>query len=252
MNIKSGISITYIILLLQGAEHPFIGLEKTGILLDWSGHEWEVKIKDEPVGPGPNRFGLHPENVLITRNGALKLSVLPTNYGWSSAEIYTTNLLRNGMYLFEIEGKAKDLHPQLVAGFFTYNETKEFHYNESDVEISQWGLQNNKNAQFAHYPESEDPEVHRFELSRKSNLHTFIIAKYRGEVAFYYLDRKFPLKIPTLSETKAFYRFSNTTHQPDEFRVHINLWIFQGKEPARRSKPDLFNVKVNRFEYLPE
>lgn len=242
----------YIILLGQGSESPALSPGKTGILLDWCGYEWQVKIKEHPAGPGPNIFGLHPENVKVLRSGALKLSVLPMAEGWSCAEIFTTKLLRNGLYVFEVGSEAQKLHPQLVAGFFTYNETREHHYNESDIEISRWGLQNNKNAQFAHYADYDIPEVYRFDLSPMSNLHTFIIHKTQGEVAFYYLDRKYSLKIPTLKEAKAFYRFSNTTHHPDYFRIHINLWLFEGAEPAERIQKDELQLTINRFRYLPE
>lgn len=251
MRLKSVISIVYILILIQGAELENQSAGHVGTRFSWSGHEWQVKIKDEPAGPGPNVFGLHTENVRLTRSKALQLSVLPTDNGWSCAEIFSSGLLRNGLFLFEVSGHARNIHPQLVAGMFTYNESLNHHYNESDVEISSWGSSDIENAQFAHYAYNQEPEVHRFWLSEKSNVHTFIIHKTRGEITFYYLDRKFSPKVPRLHQVKAFYRLSNITHQPDFFRIHINLWLYKGEEPVSRSSKDAYSLVVNRFEYLP-
>lgn len=252
MSIRAAIAATYILLLAQGAESPRLTGSHSGILLHWAGYEWQVKIKEEPTGPGPNHFGKSTDNVLITKYNTLKLSVVPVSDIWSCAEIFTTRLLRNGLYLFEVEGSVRNLHPQLVAGLFTFNETLEQHYNESDVEISRWGEVTGLNAQFAHYAVNENPEVFRFALSEKSRVHTFIIHKTKGEVAFYYIDRKFPVKIPDIGQVRAFHRFSNITHQPDYFRVHMNLWLFRGQKPVKRLADDQFSFTIHRFQYHPE
>ncbi|MFN4298420.1 MAG: hypothetical protein ACK4EX_01690 [Thermaurantimonas sp.] len=252
MSIRAAIATIYLLLLAQGAKPVLVKKFQSGLLINWAGYEWQVKVKEQPAGPGPNYFGLSVENVLITKSNALKLTVMPVSDSWSCAELYTTQMLRNGLYLFELEGSVRNLHPQLVAGMFTYNEKRNHHYNESDVEISRWGDVSNLNAQFAHYAVNEEPEVHRFELSETSRVHTFIIHKSRGEVAFYYLDRKFSGKIPAIQQARAFQRFSNITHQPDYFQLHINLWLFKGQEPILRSADDRYSITVNRFEYLPE
>ncbi|GCD77690.1 hypothetical protein JCM31826_11720 [Thermaurantimonas aggregans] len=252
MSIRAAIATIYLLLLAQGAKPVLITKYQSGLLIHWAGYEWQVKIKELLAGPGPNYFGLHAENVLITKSNALQLTVAPVSDSWSCAELFTTQLLRNGLYLFEIEGSVRYLYPQLVAGMFTYNEARDHHYNESDVEISQWGDVSNLNAQFAHYAVNEEPEVHRFALSETSRVHTFILHKTRGEVAFYYLDRKFSPKIPPIQQVRAFQRFSNITHQPDYFRVHINLWLFRGQAPLLRTAADRFSFTINRFEYLPE
>lgn len=252
MNYYPCVAIFYLILLLQADNTDMLPEGHTGLLLDWSGYEWQAKLKDQPAGPGPNLFGLHRDNLIITRSKKLKLSIQKVEHGLSCAELFTTEFLRNGILYFEIDGNARDLHPQVVGGLFTYNENREMHFNETDVEISRWGIENDKQAQFVHYPENDVPEVFRFHLSEKSNVHTFIIHKSDGVINFYYLDRKFSPGIPSLKQTRVFQRFSNTTHQPDYFRVHINLWLFKGKAPAELSKSGLLNFTVNRFEYLPD
>lgn len=241
----------YLILLITAAEkkQTLCGFE--GQWLDWKGFTWQVKRKDLPAGPGPNYFGMNFRNVWISKSGDLVLSIEKVDSFWSCAEVFSLDIFGNGLFLFEVDGSARDLHPQAVLGMFTFNEGVEFHYNESDIEISRWGQPGDENAQFAHYSQAENPEVYRFELSKTSKLHTFILAKRKGEVSFYYFDRKHRLEMPDVSEARAFQRYSNLTHGSGPFRIHMNLWLFMGQDPIEISNRKRLSVRIKNFMYRP-
>ncbi|KFD38843.1 hypothetical protein [Schleiferia thermophila] len=244
-------SCFYLMLLITAASRKEKAGGFDGLWLDWKGFIWQVKRKENPVGPGPNYFGMDHRNVSISKSGDLVLSIEEVDSLWSCAEVFSITIFGNGLFLFEVEGLARELHPQAVLGMFTFNENEESHFNESDVEVSRWGQPDNPNAQFAHYSLADTPELHRFELSKKSNLHTFILAKHRGEVSFYYLDRKHGLKLPDVSKAKAFQRYSNLTHSSGSYRIHINLWLFKGEKPMKLNKKNVLKVRIKNFMYQP-
>jgi hypothetical protein len=101
----------------------------------WSGIDWIKKDTGDCIwGPGPNRFAA--ENAFVDGDGKLHLIIRNINGVWVCSEIISEQSLGYGSYRFYIDSDLNNLPPQIVAGFFTYDDNAEYSHREIDVEYS--------------------------------------------------------------------------------------------------------------------
>ena len=112
--------------------------------IQWSGYTWEVKNSGSSKwGPGQNYWSADNRDVWVDEKGRLHLKVVKRNGKWYSTEVINEKTLGYGTYRFFITGRPDKIDPNLVLGFFTYDEdssdAKEKKYREIDIEFARWG-----------------------------------------------------------------------------------------------------------------
>lgn len=191
--------------------------------IDFSGFTWEVKSAvEEKVGPGPNLFDGSPEAVFVDKQGRLHLKVTKTDKGWASSEVYLTKPLGYGSYTFELDTPAKAVDDNVVLGLFTYGEAEDYNHREIDFEVSRWSDPKFDNMQMVIQPYDTKGNIERYEMppTASPSTHQFVWSKNKID---------FSTKAPGYTKTWSYAGKDNPV--PGDELVHINLWMFQGKDP---------------------
>lgn len=115
---------------------------RDGDFLTFSGMQWEIKHASYLLGPGPNYFSDHPNDVWIDDEEYLHLSVHERNGVWYSTEVISVDTFGYGTYVFTIEGNLKNIDKNIVLGLFTWdnNTFQEQANSEVDIEFAKWGV----------------------------------------------------------------------------------------------------------------
>lgn len=143
---KSSVFILSTILLLgfvscEQSEPEEVGNERYADTLVFSGRNWTIKNGNGLMGPGPNFFSNHPNDVWVDQNGYLHLTVTERDGQWKSTEVVSQDNLGYGKYAWTLEGNPLDIDENVIIGLFTWdNNTFQEHANsEVDIEFAKWG-----------------------------------------------------------------------------------------------------------------
>lgn len=127
----------------------FLGCEQSepnfngrdGDTLQFAGREWTIKSSTALLGPGPNVFSGHPNDVFVDENGHLHLTISQRNNQWQCTEVISKENMGYGTYIWTLEGNPVDIDEQAVIGLFTWdnNTFQEQANSEVDIEFSKWG-----------------------------------------------------------------------------------------------------------------
>ncbi|MBC7806959.1 MAG: glycoside hydrolase family 16 protein [Akkermansiaceae bacterium] len=224
----------------------------------FSGYEWMVR-EQGVSGPGPNQWD--PNNVWVDKAGDLHLKITrvkgATKDEWRCAELYSKEKFGFGRYEFQTAGRVDRLDPNVVLGLFDY-----FVYgedspstNEIDIEFARWGNPKWPNGNFTVYPATGSAE--------KNNSHTFEYAlpdSTPGMIATHRFTRASDRvtwetfagtgKAGSKSLANWVYAPAETRLIPQKpLRIHVNLWLFQGRAPADGKTVE---VVVKKFTFTPE
>lgn len=114
---------------------------REGDVLTFSGRKWQIKSGNSLLGPGPNYFSSHPNDVFIDENGYLHLTITQRSGRWYSTEVISQDTMGYGTYIFTIQGDPVNLDPDVVLGLFTWDDsTFQTQANsEVDIEFAKWG-----------------------------------------------------------------------------------------------------------------
>ncbi|MBC8135752.1 MAG: glycoside hydrolase family 16 protein [Fibrella sp.] len=224
----------------------------------FSGYEWEVRSQGVS-GPGPNQW--NPKNVWVDKAGDLHLKITrvkgTTKYEWHCAELYSKEKFGFGRYEFQTAGRVDRLDPNVVLGLFDYFVYGEdpMSTNEIDIEFARWGNPKYPNGNFTVYPATGAAE--------KNNSHTFEYAlpdKTPGMIATHRFTRASDRvtwetfagtgKLGSTSLANWAYAPTETRLIPQKpLRVHLNLWLFQGRAPSNGKTVE---VIIKKFTFSPE
>ena len=202
--------------------------------------EWFVKSSNGPTGPGPNVFSSHPANVWVDPKGRLHLKITRRRDAWLCAEVWSKRSFGRGTYTFRLATPAAQLDRSAVLGLFTYDPAPDQHHREIDVELSRWGKAGNQNAQFVVQPWNTAGNIKRFNLPGEpaGSVHQFRWG--RENVAFQ----------STAGRASERWEYAGKDlPRPGSERVHINLWLVQGKAPADGRAVE---AVIEAFEFKPE
>jgi len=210
--------------------------------LHFSGYDWLVRDLLSYRGGAINSFD--PANAWTDASGALHLRVTKSQDGWSCAEIRLTRSLGYGTYVFVVRDTSH-LEPSAVLSLFTWDGmvgTDENH-QELDIEMSQWGVPHNENAQYVVQPYYIPTNIVRFNVPAgvlthalrwepgKATFTTYAGAQVTGR-AHPLNKHVFTAHVPTAGDEVA----------------HINLYVFGwGKVPLQREN----EIVVEKFKYFP-
>ncbi len=192
----------------------------------FAGRDWVVRPSGRREAPGPNHWSDSDESVWVDDQGFLHLKVRKARGRWLAAEIHTP--LPAEPFHLEVTTATpmRELDPNVVAGFFAYKDDS----NEIDIELSEWGARGGFNTQFAVAPYGEG-DRHRF-TAPSDVLEVVHVMDWRADrvaLASRVGDR-------TLAEwRRAGPRFADRSG----YRLHINLWLYQGKPPTDREEVEL-------------
>ncbi len=133
------IPVLFALLSCEQSEPTFNGRE--GDILNFSGRKWQIKHSNALLGPGPNYFTDHPNDVFIDDDGYLHLSVTERSGNWRCTEVISLDTMGYGTYIWTIQGDPVNIDRNIVLGLFTWdnNTFQEEANSEVDIEFAKWG-----------------------------------------------------------------------------------------------------------------
>lgn len=141
---------------------------RNGDILQFAGRNWIIKHSSSVLlGPGPNFFSDHPNDIWVDEKGYLHLTITEREDVWHSTEVGCEDYTGYGTYIFTVQGDVHKLDPNIVLGLFTwdYNTFKTQANSEVDIEFSKWSkLDQDTTLQYGvqpinfgvYYPERDD------------------------------------------------------------------------------------------------
>jgi hypothetical protein len=211
-------------------------------ILHFSGYDWLVHSRLSYRGGAMTSFD--PGNAWTDENGALHLRVTKNQEGWSSAEVQLTRSLGYGTYQFVVRDISQ-LEPSVALSLFTWDPTVGTAENrqEMDIEISQWGVTNNQNAQYVVQPYYIPTNIVRFNAPRGVLTHAFDWKP--GQATFTtYAGADITRHSHPLNQ----HVFTAHVPRPGAELARINLYVFGwGKVPLTHEN----EIVVEKFRYFP-
>jgi hypothetical protein len=210
-------------------------------VIHFSGYDWTVRSGANDRGGEVNAYD--PANAWTDQKGYLHLRMGESNGGWSSAEVSLTHSLGYGTYRFTVQDSAH-LTTSGVLGMFTVDERLgEDTRIELDIELSQWGKPENKNAQYVVQPYYIPENIARFSVP--SGVFTHIL-RWEPGVAWF---KTVPASV-TGSGVKVLgeHKFTSGIPTAAAETVHIVLYDFYHSK-SNSQRPT--EVVIEKFEYLP-
>ncbi len=204
--------------------------------LFFSDYWWIVKTSRAAVGPGPNHFS--SDGVQENSRG-IELEIRKQQGRWRSGEIFTLDHFGYGTHslLFSIP---EPLDSNAVFGFFLYNSDEPPFYNEIDFEAARWGVAENPPFSFTLQPYAvpgnslafyaEEAGEYLCRIAWQSEEILFTLSDETGRILLQWAYRGDAIPVDT------------------ESRIHLNLWLFQGRPPAGDGG---LRVQVFSYKYEP-
>ncbi len=144
MRVTKTLGAAFFALLAFGCKQsdPEEMLGRIGDVVYFSGYTWDVKIFEQyQVGPGPNYFSGHYEDVFVDENGYLHLRIAEHDGKWFSSEVISQMNMGYGKYTWVVQADLENIPENTTLGLFTWdnNTFYEEANSEIDIEISKWG-----------------------------------------------------------------------------------------------------------------
>ncbi len=225
-------------LLLLTPTLPIAAEERT---IEWSGHKWVVKATETPYGPGPNFWSDSEKSVWVDAQGRLNLKVRQINGQWQCAEVYSEKSFGYGKYIFYLDSRVDNLDRNVAVGLFVHGSDRD----EIDIEFSKW-TRDVKYAysQYVLQPRVDSSNINRTEYRVLDPRSTHGFSWSRAGVGFrsyvgHDIAGKKPIKLWNYTG------IHNPT--PAEEKVHINVWLYQGKPPEDGQETLLV---IDRFVFV--
>lgn len=214
--------------------------------IEFAGFDWEIKIKDNLHGPGPNYYS---KDCVSVQNKELILEVLEKNRKLLCGEVILTKSLGYGKYVFFLSSRIDLLLDNLVCALFTWSETALRANCEIDIEFSKWDNEIKTNSQYVIQPHDTSDKLFRFNSHLAGDYSTHIIDWKPNEINFWSFHGHF-LTPPTKEHIIELWTYNgNAIPKPDNEHIHINLWKY-GKHSLRKEKGKLTSVKIKDFQFF--
>ncbi|MCU0457809.1 MAG: glycoside hydrolase family 16 protein [Bacteroidales bacterium] len=237
------VSMLFAIAGCSASEPEFI-IPEGARVISFSGYEWVVSNSEgKKAGPGPNYFSDSEENVWVDEKGRLHLKITFRNEKWHCARVELARHTGYGRYIFYVSTRPDSLDRQVVWGLYTYKNDNE----EIDIEFSQWGIENNQEAQYAIQPSHVTGNKARFRMNMEGTYSTHLFDWTRKWIDFasYHGHRKQPVNE---TEIIARWRYYGDDIPPDsDEKLKMNLWLFRGTPPSDGKEAE---VVIDRVEII--
>ncbi|MGA9673670.1 MAG: hypothetical protein WBQ94_31045 [Terracidiphilus sp.] len=209
--------------------------------IHFSGYDWIVRSAPSPKGGEMNYYD--SANAWTDAKGYLHLRMGERDGRWSCAEVSLTRSLGYGTYKFVVQDSAH-LSDSAVVGIFTLDEgIGEVSRPEMDIELSQWGKPESKNAQYVIQPYYIPQNIARFSVPPGESSH--MLRWEPGAASF-----KTVRGSGAASASKAISEHVFTSDIPSAASetVHIDLFDFYHSKSTSQRPAE---VVIEKFEYLP-
>ena len=228
--------------LLAGALMGMMCVPAEGRVLLWAGRNWLVKSGSD-LGPGPNDWSDSTNNVWVDASGYLHLKITQVSGTWYCPEIISEQSFGYGDYRFKLATEFDRLDTNVVGGLFTYLDDN----NEIDIEfVRAWTGTNN--VSYATQPARAGNfyEFHAAFTEGSYSTHRFI---WETNSIFYesWFGHADPPPGPTLKIAEWTYT-SNSIPTASNEKLHLNLWLFQGRAPSDTQHLELV---IHEFSFIP-
>jgi hypothetical protein len=206
--------------------------------IQFSGYQWEIRGTAGGAGFASNFYG--PSNAWTDGGGSLHLRIARQGQQWANAEVKLTRSLGYGSYRFMVRD-VSHLEPAAVLSMFTWDDFGP--PREMDIEISQWGEPEDKNAQYVIQPYVVPANTVRF--NAPAGTVTYWIDWQPGRAAFRTVrgSSSMPREDAVFEHV-----FTSGIPSPGNERIHVNLYVFENKRHPLRGESE---VIIDKFEFLP-
>lgn len=210
-------------------------------VIHFSGYDWVVRTAGSDRGGEPNSYDA--DNAWLDQKGHLHLRMAMRDGQWYCAEVRLTRSLGYGSYRFVVQDGAQ-LGPSAVLAMFTWDEGRADETRaELDIELSQWGRLNNKNAQYVVQPYYVPENVYRF--LAPSGVLTHMFRWEAGTASFKTVRGS---EVSAGSKSVSEHVFTSGIPTPAAESVHIELYDFHHSKTSSQRPVE---VVIEKFEYLP-
>jgi hypothetical protein len=199
----------------------------------FGGLQWQARTQGLS-GPGPNVWNAC--NAWLAMDG-LHLRIDRIGGVWTSAEVFTTDLVGYGRIEMEVASPVNTLDPNVVLGLFTYPSGGLDGLHEIDIELARFGVTaaNATNLNYVVYAGSGATGnvskcATRWDSPVAASVHRFLWSA--SAVSFQSFDvtsissNTVPYRAWTFVPSGAF------TISNGRWPLHVNLWMYAGKPPA--------------------
>ncbi len=218
--------------------------------IEFSGNTWGVRSGFG--GPGPNTWSDSDPSVWVDSQGQLHLEIRQIAGAWRSVQVTTEQVVGYGDYEFLVTSDLEELHEDVVLGLFLYQDDN----TEIDIEFARWGdALNGEVGNYTVQPYHVAGNTRSVALGLTGTHTTHAIrwladavtfASYHGHYGGVFDNPPSPhLLIDQWAYTGEY------VPQPDQLRLNINLWLFQGAQPADFTGAEVVIRKV-RAQGVPE
>lgn len=223
-----------------------------GRTIDFSGRTWRVKGPGY-YGPGPNLFCETPSCVWVAADDRLHLTIQRIGGSWYSTEVALEEPLGYGDYIFTTVGRLDSLDPRVVLGLFLWQYGRCYDpaflwwnpYNEIDVEFSRWGVPGNPVGQFVAQPYDYPGNISRFSAGFSDGELTSHAFRWSNDRVEFRSWRGGPQDETPQNLIHTWTYTGPHIPRPDQPRVHINLWQFDGPPGTNQE------VVIDQFTFVP-
>ena len=224
-----------------------------GRTIEFSGRTWRVKGPGY-YGPGPNLFCDASSCVWVDANDRLHLTIKNFGGSWYSSEVALQEALGYGDYIFTTVGRLDALDPGVVLGLFLWQYGACYDpaylwwnpYNEIDIEYSRWGDPGRDVGQFVAQPYDYPGNISRFDAVFAEGELTSHAFRWQSDRVEYRSWRGGPQDESPGSLIHSWTYTGPHIPRPEQPRVHLNLWQFDGP-PATPQE-----VVLSAFTFVPD
>lgn len=204
-------------------------------IIEFAGRQWVVK-SGCGLGPGPNCWSDSQESVWV-EGGQLHLKIRKVNDVWYAAEVSTKVCTQYGMHRFFTIGRLDNLDQNVVAALFLYKDDQ----TEVDIEFAKWGEPNpTYNTQYVIQPWDKPGNQEKFLTKLNGTFTTHYMNWQPSSIQFKSIHghhQEPPRPGHLIHEW--LYTGGDIPSEPENLKIHINLWLFQGNPPANGQEVEL-------------
>jgi hypothetical protein len=210
-------------------------------VIHFSGYDWRVRNAASERGGQPNAYD--PSNVWTDKNGYLHLRMEEHDGEWTCAEVSLTRSLGYGSYIFVVQDIGH-FGPSSALGLFTSDDFRtDDILTELDIELSRWGIEDNKNAQYVVQPFYIPENISRF--MAPAGVLTHMLRWESGRASFKTVRGSvMGLGAATISE----HIFTSGVPTPAKETTHMSLYSYRHSNSSSQQPVE---VVIEKFEFLP-
>ena len=204
-------------------------------IINWAGFDWVVKKSvGSPLismGPGPNLFSDQDSMVWVDNQNRMHMRIARNGSQWYSTELICGESRGYRKYTFDIAGRVDLLDPNIVAGFFTWDDCALLTvpanqaFREIDLELSKWKSPSNENSQYVIQPYGITGNLHRFNMNLTGCDHSVHTIDWRPD------SISFSSRWGSNSHSWKYERKSGIP-DPGFENIRINFWLISGLPPT--------------------